>query len=195
MSKTPRLAAAVLLLAVPGLAAETFVVDKAHSETSFQVTHLGIAKVRGQFTDFDGTINIDRAKPEASSVEFTINAASINTGVADRDKHLRSADFFDAETYPTISFKSTKVVAKGKNQFAVTGNLTIRGVTKEVTLPVTSTDFITAPGGVEKVGFEVGLKINRKDYGVSWHKLMDNGGVVVSDEVTVSINLETAKKK
>jgi polyisoprenoid-binding protein YceI len=195
MSKTPRLAAAVLLLAVPGLAAETFVVDKAHSETSFQVTHLGIAKVRGQFTDFDGTINIDRAKPEASSVEFTINAASINTGVADRDKHLRSADFFDAETYPTISFKSTKVVAKGKNQFAVTGNLTIRGVTKEVTLPVTSTDFITAPGGVEKVGFEVGLKINRKDYGVSWHKLMDNGGVVVSDEVTVSINLESAKKK
>jgi polyisoprenoid-binding protein YceI len=195
MSKTSRLIAVAAVLAAPAFAAETFVVDKAHSEVSFQVTHLGISKVRGQFKDFDGAIAIDRARPEASSVEFTIKTASIDTGVADRDKHLRSPDFFDAETHPTISFRSSKVTPKGKNQFEVAGALTMRGVTKEVVLPVTATEFIKDPWGNEKVGFEIGTRINRKEYGVSWHQVMDSGGLVVGDEVTVAINLETAKKK
>jgi polyisoprenoid-binding protein YceI len=196
MTMTLRSTAVALLLAAPAFAAtESFVVDKAHSEVSFQVAHLGISKVRGQFTDFEANLQIDRAKPEASSVEFTIQAGSINTGVADRDKHLRSADFLDAEKQPTITFKSTRVVPKGKNQFDVVGSLTIRGVTKEVTLPVTATDFIKDPWGNEKVGFELSTKVNRKDYGVSWHKVMDSGGLVAGDEVSISINLETAKKK
>jgi polyisoprenoid-binding protein YceI len=182
------------LSASPALAADTWTVDKVHSETSFQVKHM-LAKVRGSFTDFSGTIVADAAKPENSSVEFTIKTASINTNNENRDKHLRSADFFDAEKYPEITFKSTKVVAKGKDKFDVTGPLTMHGVTKVVTLPVTFLGALKDPRGTEKGGFETSVTLNRKDYGIVWNTALDSGGFVLGDEVWVSVNLETNKKK
>jgi len=197
MKKMLTLSALALATSLPALAADTFVVDKGHSEVGFQVTHLGISKVRGRFTDFEGQIQIDAAKPEASSVELTIRAASIETGHAGRDKDLRAAGsgFFEVDKYPTISFKSTKVEAKGKDLYHVTGDFTMHGVTKALTLPVKALGPITDPRGTAKYGFETAATINRKDYGMTWHEVMDSGGLVVSDEVGISILIEAGKKK
>jgi polyisoprenoid-binding protein YceI len=190
------LAVAALLASATSLfAAETFNVDKSHSEATFQVRHM-MSKVSGKFDDFTGKIEIDRTKPGASSVEFTIKTASINTGVGDRDKHLRSADFFDADKYPEITFKSTKIVAtKTKNVYAVTGDLTMRGVTKRVTVPVEFGGFGKDPWGNERAGFSLTTTVNRKDYGINWNKALDNGGFLLSDEVTINVNLEAQKAK
>jgi polyisoprenoid-binding protein YceI len=183
-------------LALPALAADTFKVDKSHGEVAFEVRHLGLSKVRGWFKDYDGTIHVDEAKPENSSVEFTVEVASIDTNVAARDKDLREGDgFLDVVKFPTMTFKSTKVVPKGKNQFDVTGDFTLHGVTKSITLPVTSIGPIADPWGNTKYGFETQITLNRKDYGITWHKVMDSGGLVVSDEVNVFISLESAKEK
>jgi len=194
-STLPSLALLALVSASPALAAETYTIDKQHSEASFQIRHLGISNVRGRFGDFDGTINIDSAKPESSSVEFTIKAASIDTGAADRDKHLRSADFFDVEKFPTITFKSTKVAPKGGNSYDVTGTLTMHGVSKEITIPVTHLGFVKDPWGNDKAGFELNTTLNRKDFGLTWNKALETGGLLVGEDVKISINLETAKKK
>jgi polyisoprenoid-binding protein YceI len=182
-------------LAAPGLAADTYTVDASHSEVTFQVSHLTISKVRGRFKEFDATIQIEAGKPELSSVEFKIKAASVDTAEGKRDEHLKSADFFDVANHPEFSFKSSKIVAKGKDAYDVTGNLTIRGNTKTITLPVKVTGPVQDPWGNTKMGFETATTINRKDYGVSWSKAMDNGGLVVSDEVAVTIALEAVKKK
>ena len=181
------------LLASPALAADTYLVDKGHSEASFQVRHL-VSKVRGRFTDFAGTISVDQAKPETSTVEFTIKATSINTDQEARDKHLRSADFFDVEKFPEITFKSSKIVAKSKDHFDVTGTLTMHGVSKEVTLPVTALGFIKA-GQQDKAGFETAVTLNRKDYGITWNRAMDAGGVMLGEDIAVAINIEANKKK
>jgi polyisoprenoid-binding protein YceI len=187
-------ALALTLLAALPLAADTYTIDKSHSETTFQVRHL-LTKLSGKFDDYSGTININKARPAASTVEFRIKAASINTGEADRDKHLRGADFFDADKFPEIVFKSTRVVAAGKDQYKVTGNLTMHGVTKTITIPVNVLGFAKDPWGNDKAGFELTTKLNRKDYGVNWNKALDNGGMLVGDEVTININLETVKAK
>ena len=177
------------------LFADTYTVDKQHSEATFQVRHL-ISRVSGKFEDFDGTVTLDPQKPGASSVEFKIKASSINTGVADRDNHLRTADFFDAGKYPEITFKSTSIKPSGKkNVYNVTGNLTMRGVTKQVTLPVTFLGFIKDPWGNEKAGFSLQTTLNRKDYGINWNKALDNGGVLLGEDVDIAINLETQKAK
>jgi polyisoprenoid-binding protein YceI len=173
-------------------ATESWTVDKSHSTATFKIRHI-TANVVGQFRDFDGAINIDRAKPENSSVEFTIQAASIDTGNKNRDEHLRSADFFETEKFPTITFKSTAVKAKSKNEFDVTGDLTMHGVTKRVTLPVSFGGFAKGSRG-EKGGFEIETTINRKDYGIVWNRALDEGGFVLSDDVKVSINLEVDRK-
>jgi polyisoprenoid-binding protein YceI len=189
--------ALALTLTAAGAFAETqtYVVDKAHSEADFSVRHM-MSKVTGKFGDFNGTINVDRAKPAASSVELTIQAASVNTGSADRDQHLRGADFFDTEKTPTIHFKSTSIApAKEKNVYNVTGDLTMRGVTKRVTLPVEFLGFQKDPWGNERAGFQLETKLNRKDFGINWNKALDNGGFLVGDDVTVSINLEALPKK
>jgi len=176
-------------------AAEPFAVDKVHSEAAFQVRHM-MSKVSGKFDDFSGKINVDRAKPSASSVEFTIKAASINTGNADRDKDLRSANFFDVEKFPEITFKSSTIVpSKKKDVYEVTGDLTIHGVTKHVTLPVEFNGFGKDPWGGERAGFSLTTTINRKDYGINWNKALDNGGVLLGDEVTININIEAVKAK
>lgn len=186
------LAVAVALPLVAQDAPEAWGIDKGHSTATFKVRHF-TANVLGQFRDFDGSISIDRAAPEKSSVEFTIQAASIDTGSENRDKHLRSADFFDVEKFPTITFKSTAVAAKSKDQFEVTGDLTMRGVTKRVVLPVSFLGFMKHPRG-EKAGFEIETTLNRKDYGVLWNRALDEGGFVLGDDVKVSINLEVNKK-
>ena len=189
------LAVAAFLVTASSLFAETFNVDKVHSEAAFQVRHM-MSKVSGKFDDFSGKINADRAKPSASSVEFTIKAASINTGNADRDKDLRSANFFDVEKFPEITFKSSKIVpSKKKDVYEVTGELTIHGVTKHVTLPVEFNGFGKDPWGGERAGFSLTTTINRKDYGINWNKALDNGGVLLGDEVTININIEAVKAK
>lgn len=167
-------------------------VDKSHSSATFKVRHM-MANVVGQFRDFDGTFDINRAEPAKSTVDFTIQAASIDTGNARRDEHLRSADFFDVTKFPTITFKSTAVAKKSETQFDVTGDLTMHGVTKRVTLPVTFLGFGKTARG-EKAGFEIETTLNRKDYGIVWNRTLDEGGVLLGDDVKVSINLEVDKK-
>jgi len=183
---------ALPLFAQAPAATETFVADKNHSTAIFKVRHM-MANVVGQFRDFTADVNIDRAEPAKSSVDFTIQATSIDTGSENRDKHLRTADFFDVEKFPTISFKSTSITAKSKNDFDVTGDLTMHGVTKRVTLPVTFLGFGKTARG-EKAGFEIETTINRKDYGVIWNRNLDEGGFLLGDDVKVTINLEMDKK-
>jgi polyisoprenoid-binding protein YceI len=181
------------IAAAAALSAETYTIDKNHSDASFQIRHFA-SKVRGRFSDFEGTIQADPAKPEASSVVFTIKTASIDTNQPDRDKHLRSADFFDAEKFPEISFKSSKFTPAGKDKYNVTGTLTMHGVSKEVTLPVTFLGSMKDPRGNEVASFELETKLNRKDFGINWNKTLDNGGVMLSDDVDVTISLETKKQ-
>jgi polyisoprenoid-binding protein YceI len=194
-STLPLFLLAGLVAAAPAGAAVTYTIDENHTEASFQVRHLGISNVRGRFGDLAGTIRIDREKPQDSAVELTIQAASIDTGVADRDKDLRSANFFDVEKFPSISFKSSKVVPQGGDRYDVTGTLTIHGVSKEVTLPVTHLGFVKDPWGHERVGFELATTLNRKDYGLVWNKALEAGGFLIGDEVKISVNLEAIQAK
>jgi len=176
-----------LALAGPALA-DTYTVDRAHSEAAFQVRHI-FTKVRGTFRDFSGMINFDKAQPANSSVEFRIKTASIDTGNQKRDDHLRTADFFDVANHPEIVFKSTKVVPKGANAFEVTGDFTMHGVTKSITLPVTFLGEQKFMKGT-KAGFETALTINRKDYGLNWNRALEGGGVLVGEDVEIAINIE-----
>jgi polyisoprenoid-binding protein YceI len=184
----------VAAAALPVFAADTYAIDKNHSDVSFQIRHFA-SKVRGRFSDFSGTIQADTAKPETSSVEFTIKTQSIDTGNADRDNHLRTPDFFDAAKNPEITFKSSKITPTGKDTFDVAGTLTMRGVSKQVTIPVTYLGSAKDPGGNERASFELATKLNRKDYGINWNKALDAGGFMLSDDVDVTIALETVKKK
>jgi polyisoprenoid-binding protein YceI len=194
MMKRLALVLSVLALAGTAPAADLYTVDKSHSEVSFQVKHL-MSQVRGRFTDFDGRVSSDPAKPEASSVEFTIRTASIDTSEPKRDAHLKSADFFDAAANPTITFKSQIVKKTGENTFAVTGPFTMHGITKQVTLPVVFGGFGKDPWGGERAGFEIATSLNRKDYGVVWNKTLDGGSLLLGDEVRIAINLEIVKQE
>lgn len=169
--------------------ATTYVIDKAHSEVFFQVRHL-VTKVRGRFSDFEGSIAMDEDKPELSSVNFSIKAASIDTNVGDRDNHLRSGDFFAADEHPNLTFKSKKVTKQGGDSFDVLGDLTIRGTTKEVHLPVTYLGKTKDPWGQTKVGFEAETTLNRKDYGLNWNAALETGGFLVGDEVKVNLSIQ-----
>ena len=195
MSKTrSAVLAASLAFAAPALAGDTYSFDKAHTTVGFQVRHI-YTNVSGKFTDFTGTIQVDRAKPESSTVEFTIQATSIDTSDQRRDQHLRSADFFDVANNPTITFKSTSVKANGKDSWLVTGDFTMHGVTKSIVLPVTLLGEGKDPMGNEKMGLETGLTLNRKDYGLNWNRTLETGGVLVGDEVKVQIAVEANKAK
>jgi len=186
--------AVLILAAAPLFAVETFTVDKVHSNAQFTIRHL-MSKVTGKFTDVEGAVQVDRAKPEASAVEFKIKTASIDTANKQRDDHLRSPDFFDAANNPEITFKSTKMKATGKDSYQVTGTLTIRGVSKEITVPVTLLGEMKDPWGNDRVGFEVQTTLNRKDYNILWNKTLDAGGYLLGDDVTVALTLEAVKKK
>ena len=193
MNRKTAFAALLFAASMPALA-EVHTIDAGHSEVSFQIRHL-VTQVRGNFNDYEGTINLDPANLEKSSVDFRIKAASIDTNHADRDKHLRGEDFFFAEKYPEITFKSKSIKKTGKDTYNVAGTLTMRGVSKEVVLPVTYLGAVKDPWGNEKAGFSTEVTLNRKDYGINWNAALDNGGFVLSDEVKVAINLETQKKK
>lgn len=184
----------LLSLATLPLAADTYKVDRTHSDIAFEVRHL-VSKVPGEFEDFDGTFELDTKTPAKSSVVFTIKAASIDTNLPDRDKHLRSEEFFHVEKYPTIDFRSTAIRAKGKNSYDVTGLLTLHGVSRRVTIPVSFLGFAKDPWGNEKAGFEAEFTVNRKDYGISWNKALDAGGALLGDDVKVRLNLQLNRAK
>ena len=175
-------------MTVTSTGTHTYVIDKKHSEAVFQVRHL-ITKVRGRFTDFEGAIQFNEAQPEQSAVTFSIKTSSIDTSEADRDKHLRSADFFDVDNHPTINFKSTRVKGSGSD-LQVTGNLAIRGVSKEITLPVSHLGAAKDPWGNMRVGFETEITVNRKDFGLHWNAPLEAGGFLVGDEVKISLSIQ-----
>ena len=173
--------------------AGTYEIDSVHSSLGFAVKHLGISTTRGSFDNFAGSIKFDRDDYSSFSVQVTIQVDSINTRNEGRDKHLKSADFFDAVTYPTITFKSNRLEKRGEGAVIV-GDLTIRDVTKELTIPVTLSGPVQSPMGGEVIGIAAVITINRQDYGVSWSKNLDSGGLVVADNVDLILELEAFKK-
>ncbi len=182
------------ILASTGVAgAATYTIDPVHSDVSFKIRNL-IYKVPGEFSSFEGTIVTDFDNLERSSVNFTIDAASIDTGNDDRDTHLRSEDFFHVEAHPTITFRSTKIERSGDATFDVTGILTMRGVSKAVTLPVTYLGEMTDPWGNAKAGFAIETTLDRTDYDIEWNKALEAGGVVLGDDVEITINLQATKE-
>lgn len=175
-------------------ATRIYEIDKAHSEATFQVRHL-LTKVRGHFTDFEGTIEFDQAAPEASSVAFTAKTASVSTHDPKRDEHLRSADFFDVQRYPDLTFVSRQITAAGSDRFDVQGDLTIHGVTQSISLPVTLLGLATDPWGNEKLAFEAQTTLNRKDFGLNWNAALETGGFLVGDEVKVNLEFQAAARQ
>lgn len=185
---------AALTVAANGRAAEeVFVFDKAHTKVGFRIRHT-VSRVEGRFKDFDGTIWMDRENPAQSRVELTIRAASIDTANDNRDGDLRSATFFDVEKFPTITFKSTKVESKGGDNYSVTGDFTMHGVTKSIVVPVQSNGFAKM-GKTEKAGFTIAFPLDRKEYGITWNKTLDQGALLLGDDVDISIEIEANKKE
>jgi polyisoprenoid-binding protein YceI len=170
-------------------AVRTLQIDRSHSEVAFQVRHL-LSKVRGRFADFAGTIQFDESNPQSSRVEVTIQARSVDTAEGDRDKHLRSADFFEVDMYPTLTFTSTSVAPRGDDTYDVIGDLTIHGVTRQVTLPASFLGAAQDPWGNTRFAFEAELKLNRKDFGLSWNAALETGGFLVGDEIKVSLSIQ-----
>jgi polyisoprenoid-binding protein YceI len=170
-----------------------YTIDVSHSRLGFSARHAMVTTVRGAFKDFTGTAHVDTANPADSKVDLTIRADSIDTGVADRDAHLRSADFFDVETYPEITFVSTDVNRVG-DDWAVTGDLTIKGVTKPVTVEFESTGSARDPFGNLRIGFEGTATITRKDWGLSWNAALETGGFLVSDKIKLEFDISAIQK-
>ena len=184
-----------LLTAQTALCADRYEIDPAHTFVTFSIDHLVVSKAKGSFKDVSGVILYDAKDISKSAVEVNIKTASINTNNDARDKHLRSADFFDAEKYPEMTFKSKRVEKKGDG-FVAVGDLTIHGVTKEVTMPFKLSGPIKDPfGGTSRVGIEASLKIDRRDFGITWNKTLDAGGLMVGNDVTIEINVEAAIPK
>jgi polyisoprenoid-binding protein YceI len=171
----------------------TYTLDPAHSRIGFVARHAMVTKVRGSFDEFAGTAVLDGANPANSRVEVTIDAASIDTRNAQRDEHLRSNDFLAMQEYPKITFASTGVRQAGETTFEVTGDLTIKGVTNEITIPFEFEGAAKDPFGNERVGFEGSVTINRRDYGVTWNAALEGGGVLVSDKVTLEFEISAIK--
>ncbi|MBI4336552.1 MAG: YceI family protein [Chloroflexi bacterium] len=171
-----------------------WVVDPVHSAIEFAAKHMMVATVRGRFPNFEVALDLDEARPENSRVEARIQAASIETKEAKRDAHLRSADFLEAEKHPVLTFKSRRIEPKGKGRYAVVGDLTIRGVTREVALDATYTDVVKDPWGGYRAGVTAETAINRKDFGLTWNLALEAGGLLVGDTVKISIELELVKQ-
>ncbi len=188
-------AAAIFALALPLVAsASTWTIDPEHSNVGFKVRHLMVSNVRGNFEKHSGTVDINDKDITKSKVAVTIDTASINTNVAKRDTHLRSADFFDVAKYPTMTFVSKRVAKAGKDRLKVTGDLTLHGVTREVVLDVEGPSLESKdPWGNVRRGASASTTINRKDFGLLWNKALESGGVVVGDEVTITLEIEMIK--
>jgi len=196
LARAISVAALAATLSLPATAASsTWQIDPNHSAAQFAVRHLAISTVRGAFTKVNGTIQFDDKDISKSSVEVTIDADSVDTRVPNRDKDLRSDHFFDVQKYPTITFKSTKVEQVEPGKLKVTGDLTIHGVTKAVVLDVEGpTAAVKDPWGNQRAAANASTKINRQDYGVKWNATMDGGGLVVGDDVAITIDLEMVQK-
>lgn len=176
--------------------ATEYELDPAHSQVSFTVKHMVISTVRGEFGKVSGTVSYDPKKPQATTVDVAIETASLSTREENRDNHLKGPDFFDAEKNPTITFKSKKVEAAGKGKLKVSGDLTIRGVTKPATLTVVGpSPEVKSPFGKTVMAASATSSVNRKDYGMVWNKTMDNGGLLVGEDVNIEINAELVKKE
>lgn len=181
-------------LATPQTATTTWNIDPVHSVAEFKVKHMMISNVKGQFTGLRGLLTLDQADLTNSRIDASIDAASINTRDEQRDAHLKSADFFDVEKFPTLSFKSARITRKGDGELTVTGNLSIHGVTRSVTFNVEGP---TAPGkdpwGNTRIGLSATTKINRKDYGLTWNAALETGGILVGEEVTITLDVQFVK--
>jgi len=168
----------------------TWKLDPAHSHVEFAVRHLMISKVKGQFTEVEGTLRIDGEDLSTAELEVRIPAASIDTRVEQRDEHLRSPDFLDAARYPDLRFTSTRVERAGEDRLRVTGDLTIRDVTRQVVLDVTEQGTVQDPWGGKRAGFDASAKIDRTDFGLTWNQGLEAGGVLVGDKVEISLEAE-----
>lgn len=190
------LALGLLFLAPPAFAAtSTWIIDNDHTLAQFKVQHLVITHVRGNFSKIQGSVIIDEADLTKSKVDVTIDARSIDTNVEKRDNHLKSEDFLFVEKFPTITFKSKAIKAGSNGRLNVLGDLTIRGVTREVELFVTGpSQTITDPWGNQRKGAQATAKINRKDFGLTWNEVMEAGGLVVGDDVEITIETELIKQ-
>ena len=190
------LIALTLFFTFPALSqAATWQVDPDHSSFQFKVRHLTVSNVKGDFTKVKGAVTMDDKDVSNLNVELTIDAASVNTGHAKRDEHLKASDFFDVAKYPTITFVSKKVIKDGPDRLKVIGDLTIHGVTREVTVNVEGpTQEVKDPGGNLRRGATGTAKINRKDFGLTWNRALETGGVVVGEDVDISVEIELIKK-
>jgi len=188
--------AIAMFVALPVLAhADTWQIDPAHTNVEFSVRHMMISNVKGQFQKTSGTVDVNGKDPTSAKIDATIDATSINTRVDKRDAHLKSPAFLDVDKFPTITFKSTKIEADGPGKWKVTGDLTLHGVTKPVVLDVESTGTpVTDPMGNTRAGASATTKISRKDFGLTWNQPLETGGVMVGDEVAISIDVEAIKK-
>lgn len=191
--KTMVLTVAVLAVAT-GAYATTYEIDPSHSSVSFKVAHLVVSKVSGKFQKFAGSVDYEKDKPKAWSAQAQIEAASVDTSLPDRDKHLRSADFLDAEKFPTIAFKSVRTEVK-KGKTTLVGDLTLHGITKRIALDLAVSGTVKDPWGGERLGAVGTTKISRKDYGLTWNKALEAGGVAVGDEVEITLEVEGVAKK
>lgn len=182
------------ILATPQTATTTWNIDPAHSVAEFKVKHMMISNVKGYFTALKGTLALDESDLANSHVEATIDVGSITTGDPQRDAHLKSADFFDVDRFPALSFKSTRVTQVGDDELKVAGDLTIHGVTRNVVFKVEGpTEPTKDPWGGTRVGISATTKINRKDFGLTWNAALETGGILVGDEVTITLEVEFLK--
>ncbi len=188
--------AAAALVAAPALAsAATYELDNSHSSAGFRVKHMMVSNVKGSFQRLAGTVDFDPKVPEKIAIRADIETASVNTDNEKRDEHLRSPDFFDTAKHPKMTFVSKRAKAKGKGKLQVTGDLTIRGVTKEVTLDVEGLDAeVKDPWGNLRRGGSATTKISRKDFGLTWNNALETGGVMVGDEVLINLDFELIQK-
>jgi polyisoprenoid-binding protein YceI len=177
-----------------GVGTSAWAIDPAHSEVEFAVKHMMVSTVKGRFRGVEGTLEIDEAQPERSKVAAQIDVASVDTGVEQRDAHLKSDDFFNAEQYPKISFRSTAIELVEGGRWRLDGELTIRETTRPVTLEVELEGRGRDAYGGERAGFTATTKINRRDFGVNWNGLIETGGVVVSDTVRISLNIQAVRQ-
>lgn len=195
MRRSITLAALVTIFAAGSIpAAGTYTIDPVHSTVAFKIRHL-VSRTGGDFTDFGGTIVADFENLDACRIALHINAASIDTGDKNRDEHLRSDEFFGVRDHPEITFNSSKITRVDDRNFAVVGMLTMHGVSRQITLTVTYLGEVPDPWGGTRAGYQLTTTVNRKDYGISWNKTLDNGGLILGDEVEISIDLEVVKQQ
>lgn len=173
----------------------TWKIDPAHSSAEFKVRHMMISYVKGEFSGLSGELKLDETDYTNSTVEASIPTASVRTGDDKRDTHLKNADFFDVEKFPTLTFKSTNIVFTGDRNYKVTGNLTIRGITKSVSLDIEDLSKpADDPWGNQRIGLSGSAKVNRKDFGLTWNTALDSGGMLVGDEVTITLDIQFIKE-